>query len=170
MATIIVSPLKTIAEQAVRHRSREMITLIADNQDFHRPGLIDPARHLIVGVNDITFAGKEGLVAPQDIHVAAIIEFARAWDQDHPLLVHCWMGVSRSPAAALIAALAVKPELDDFDIADRLRQASAQASPNTRLVDIGDRLLGREGRLMEAVKKMGRGADYHGDAPFALHF
>jgi predicted protein tyrosine phosphatase len=145
-----------------------MISLIAERQDFHRPGVIDPARHLTVAVNDIAFAGRDGLVAPEESHVAAIIAFARAWDQASPLLVHCWMGVSRSPAAALIAALAVAPHLDDLELARQLRMASPQATPNARLVEIGDRMLGRGGRLVAAVKAIGRGADYSGDAPFRI--
>jgi len=170
MPRIIVCPLKSIGEMAGRHKAREMISLIAEKQDFHRPGIIDPARHLTVSVNDITFAGKEGLVAPQEAHVGAVIDFARAWDQQAPLLVHCWMGVSRSPAAALIAALAVSPQLDDAELAAALRKASPQASPNTRLIDIGDAMLGRSGKLVAAVKAIGRGADYQGDAPFMLEF
>jgi predicted protein tyrosine phosphatase len=168
MPTILVSPLKTIAEIAVRHGAREMISLIAEHQDFHRPGIIDPARHLKVAVNDIAFAGPDGLVAPKESHVEAIIAFARAWDQASPLLVHCWMGVSRSPAAALIAALAVAPHLDDAELARNLRGASAQATPNARLVEIGDLVLGREGRLVAAVKAIGRGADYTSEAPFLI--
>lgn len=168
MPTIIVCPLKSIGEMAGRHKAREMISLIAEKQDFHRPGIIDPARHLSIAVNDIAFAGKAGLIAPQETHVGAIIDFARAWDQQAPLLVHCWMGVSRSPAAALIAALAVAPELDDGDLAKRLRAASPQATPNTRLIEIGDAMLDRSGRLVAAVKAIGRGADYQGDAPFML--
>lgn len=170
MPRIIVSPLKTIGEMAARHKAREMITLIAEKHDFHRPGIVDPARHLSIAVNDIAFAGKDGLIAPQEAHVAEIIAFARGWDQSAPLLVHCWMGVSRSPAAALIAALATNPGLDDDALAAALRRASPQASPNARLIEIGDAALGRAGRLAAAVKTIGRGADYQGDAPFVLDF
>jgi predicted protein tyrosine phosphatase len=170
MRQIIVSPLKTIGEMAARHKAREMITLIAEKHDFHRPGIIDPTRHLSVIVNDIAFGGKKGLIAPQTEHVDEIIAFAKSWDQSAPLLVHCWMGVSRSPAAALIAALAVAPELDDARLAQALRKASPQASPNTRLVEIADTLLSRSGRLVAAVKAIGRGADYQGEAPFILEF
>lgn len=170
MPRIIVSPLKTIGEMAARHQAREMITLIAEKHDFHRPGIIDPARHLSISVNDIAFAGRDGLIAPQETHVAAIVAFARSWDQSAPLLIHCWMGVSRSPAAALIAALAVNPDLDDTELTKALRRAAPQASPNTRLVEIGDTVLARDGRLVAGVKAIGRGADYHGDAPFLLDF
>ena len=168
MPTILVSPLKTIGEVAGRHGAREMISLIAENHAFHRPGIIDAGRHLTVAVNDIAFAGKDGLVAPADTHVIDIIDFARSWDQSSPLLIHCWMGVSRSPAAALIAALSIAPELDDDVLAKRRRVSSPQATPNVRLVEIGDRLLSRDGRLIAAVKAIGRGADYAGEAPFSI--
>jgi predicted protein tyrosine phosphatase len=170
MPRIIVSPLKAIGEMAARHQVREMITLIAEKHDFHRPGIIDPARHLSISVNDIAFAGKDGLIAPQEAHVAEIVAFARTWDQSAPLLIHCWMGVSRSPAAALIAALAAHPGIDDDELAKTLRRASAQASPNARLVELGDATLSRAGRLVAAVKAIGRGAEYQGDAPFMLDF
>ncbi|WP_411034996.1 tyrosine phosphatase family protein [Shinella sp. BYT-45] len=168
MGTIVVAPLGKIAELAVRHRCREMLSLVAPRQDFHRPAVIAAERHMIVGVNDIAFAGTGGLVAPGEAHVAAILGFARGWDRQAPLLVHCQMGVSRSPAAALLAALAVEPDQDEHDLAQRLRRASAQATPNARLIEIGDHMLGRNGRLVAAVKAIGRGADYAGDSPFVF--
>ena len=169
MPIIAVSPLSRIAEVAVRMKSREMISLLAENQHFHRPGVIDAARHLKLGVNDVANPAR-GLVHPQEEHVAAIIDFARSWDQSAPLLVHCWYGVSRSPAAALIAALAVRPDLDEAELARDLRTASPQATPNTRLIEIADGLMGREGRLIEAVRVIGRGAEFVGEKPFVLSF
>jgi predicted protein tyrosine phosphatase len=168
MGTIVVAPLGKIAELAVRHRCREMLSLVAPKQGFHRPAVIAAERHLILGVNDIAFAGTGRLVAPGEEHVAAIIGFARSWDRQAPLLVHCMMGVSRSPAAALLAALAVEPEQDEHELAQRLRAASVQATPNARLIEIGDHVLGRNGRLVAAVKGIGRGADYVGDSPFCF--
>lgn len=168
MSLIVVSPLARIAEMAVRHKAREMISLLAANQDFHRPAVIAAERHLKLAMNDITFAGTGDLIAPQEAHVAKIIEFARAWDQSAPLVVHCWMGVSRSPAAAMIASLAVAPEDDEDALAQRLRAASPFATPNIRLVEIGDDLLGRGGRFVKAVKALGRGADADGNTPFTL--
>jgi len=168
MSLIVVSPLSRIAEMAVRHKAREMISLLAANQDFHRPAVIQSARHLKLSMNDISFAGTGDLIAPQEMHVAEIITFARAWDQTSPLVVHCWMGVSRSPAAAMIASLAVAPDDDDDALARRLREASPFATPNMRLVEIGDALLGRGGRFVKAVKAIGRGADADGNTPFTL--
>lgn len=166
MPVIVVSPLARIAEMAVRHRCREMVSLLAKDQHFHRPAVIDATRHLLLGMNDISFAGNAGLIAPQEDHVLQVIAFARQWDRSVPLLIHCWMGVSRSPAAAAIAALAVEPDQDDMALALRLRTASPTATPNSRLIEIGDRVLSRNGRLIAAVKAIGRGADADGNAPF----
>lgn len=168
MTTIVVSPLARIAEMAVRHGAREMISLMAKEQAFHRPAVIRADRHLLLNMNDITFAGTGNLVAPQETHVGQIIDFARSWDRSAPLVVHCWMGVSRSPAAALIAMLAVHPDADDLTLVSNLRLTSPYATPNARLIQIGDDMLGRQGKLVEAVRAIGRGADADGNAPFVL--
>jgi predicted protein tyrosine phosphatase len=168
MTGIIVGPLDKIAELAVRHKAREMVSLIAEKQDFHRPGVIPAERHLKLAMNDIAFAGTGNLVAPSEQHVDQLIAFARDWDRTAPLLIHCWMGVSRSPAAAVIAVLSVDPDQDDFILAARLRTVAPHATPNTRLIEIGDRALQRGGRLMAAIKSIGRGADTDGRASFLL--
>ena len=99
MTAIVVAPLARIAEMAVRHRSREMISLIAKEQAFHRPAVISAERHLLLGMNDITFAGTGGLVAPQE-RMSGHYHFARHRIAA-PLLIHCWMGVSRRPPRRL---------------------------------------------------------------------
>ncbi|NSZ16201.1 tyrosine phosphatase family protein [Agrobacterium vitis] len=168
MTYFIVSPLARLAEMAVRHKAKEMISLLAKGQDFHRPAVISPGRHLTLALNDITFAGRGDLIAPQDVHVEQIIHFVKDWNQTAPLLIHCWMGVSRSPAAALIASLALHPEQDEEALAQGLRAASPFATPNIRMVEIADTLLSRGGRFVAAMKKLGRGQDADGNAPFVL--
>jgi predicted protein tyrosine phosphatase len=145
-----------------------MVSLIAESQDFHRPGVISADRHLKLAMNDIGFAGTGGLIAPSEAHVESLIGFVRDWDQAAPIVIHCWMGVSRSPAAAVIAVLSLNPEEDDFALAARLRSVAPHATPNTRLIEIGDRLLGRNGRLIAAIKGIGRGAETDGRASFIL--
>lgn len=168
MSHIVVCPLDRIAEVAVRHRAREMVTLMAAGQDFHRPGVIDAGRHLKLEMNDISFSGSGKLVGPQEEHVGRLIGFVREWNRELPLLIHCWMGISRSPAAAVIAALALYPEQDERALAARLREASPHATPNARLIAIADRLLERQGRLISAISGIGRGADAGCGLPFTL--
>jgi predicted protein tyrosine phosphatase len=167
MSHIVVSPLVKLAETAVRSKAGCMISLLGLGHDFHRPAVIPAERHLILGVNDVT-AALEGLIAPAEAHVQAVIDFARTWDRAEPMLIHCWMGISRSPAAALIAALALEPDQDDNRLARRLRAASPSVTPNARLVELGDAMLRRGGRLVAAVKAIGRGADAYEGAPFIL--
>ncbi len=67
------------------------------------------------------------------------------------VLIHCEAGVSRAPAAALIMyACWLGPGYEHEAIA-RVRAQRPIAAPNRRMVEIGDRLLGRGGRLMEVL-------------------
>lgn len=158
MSYLVVCRLDQIAATAVEYGAREMISLMSPGHSFHRPGVIDPARHLHLGLNDIA-AASEGLTVPAEAHVRHIIDFARSWDRGAPLLIHCWFGISRSPAAALVTALALAPDQDDFLLTQRLREASAFVTPNPGIVAIADDMLGRRGRLVDAVEQMGRGAE-----------
>lgn len=167
MSYLVVCRLNQIAETAVLHGAQEMVSLLAENQDFHRPAVIDPNRHLKLGLNDIAEA-RPGLTVPGEAHVDRLIRFARSWDQRSPLVVHCWLGISRSPAAAAIIALAIAPEQDDLALAERLRAASPFVTPNARLIEIGDAMLGRDGQLVRAIKAIGRGADAFEGGRFCL--
>lgn len=167
MPYIVVCRLNQIAEAATRHGAREMVSLLAENQSFHRPGVIDENRHLTLGLNDIA-ENRPGLTAPGESHVERLIQFARTWDQRAPLVVHCWLGISRSPAAAAITALTIAPDQDDMALAERLRAASPFVTPNARLIEIGDSMLGRGGNLIRAIKAIGRGADTFEGSQFPL--
>ncbi|WP_337266462.1 tyrosine phosphatase family protein [Oryzifoliimicrobium ureilyticus] len=168
MTRLIISPLARIAEMAVRHKAREMISLMAKEQSFHRPAVINPQRHLLLAMNDISFKGTGNLIAPDELHVQRIFDFGKEWDRSCPLLIHCWMGVSRSPAAAIALAAFLFPDLAEEEIAVRLRAASPFATPNSRIIEIADSLLGRQGRLVRAVQGIGRGKEADGNAPFVF--
>jgi|SRR5215475_15659828 len=67
------------------------------------------------------------------------------------ILIHCEAGVSRSPAAALIlytCLLGPGSERKSMDLVLRQRPF---AIPNRRMVQLADRLLCREGRLMNVL-------------------
>jgi len=97
-----------------------------------------------------------------------LLAFIRAWDRQAPLLFHCWAGISRSTAAAYIAACALAPDRDEAELARALRAASPSATPNAHFVALADDLLNRQGRMIEAIRAIGRGAEAMEGSPFML--
>lgn len=122
---------------------------------------------LSLSFNDIV-APHAGLVSPSRADIAALLAVARTWDGTRPFLVHCRMGISRSTAAALAIAAASGPKLGEQALASALRTALPCATPNALMIALADDLLGREGLLVEAVRAIGRGADYAPYRMFAL--
>lgn len=167
MPTLHVSPLSKLHETVAAVGASHLVTLINVNTVVERPASIAESRHLFLGMSDIS-APVEGHVVPAEEHVERFLAFVREWDRAAPLLIHCWAGISRSTAAAYIAACALGPMRDEEEIAVELRAASPSATPNARLVAIADGLLGRDGRMSAAIEGIGRGADAFEGTPFAL--
>ena len=99
---------------------------------------------------------------------AGAAAFVGEWDRAEPLLIHCFAGVSRSTAAAFIAACALSPTQSESAIAQAIRAASPTATPNARLVAAADRVLARSGRMRAAIEAIGRGAACETGVPFGL--
>jgi predicted protein tyrosine phosphatase len=144
-----------------------LVTLLKKSHPFIRPEPIPREKHLHLAFNDIS-EPKAGLDMPRLYHVQKILAFARQWDQQKPLLVHCWAGISRSTAAAYIILCALNPERNEKEAALQLRKASPFATPNPRLIALADDVLGREGRMIKAIADIGRGEEAFEGQPFAL--
>ncbi len=132
-----------------------------------RPAAIAARRHLYIAVGDIV-ESEPGQVLPTTCMSARCWPSFARWDRAEPLLIHCYAGVSRSTAAAFIAACALAPERDEAEIARALRAASPTATPNARLVALADAALGRNGRMNAAIAAIGRGEECFEGVPFAL--
>lgn len=167
MPSLHVSPLSKLHETVSSVRASHLVTLINVNTVVERPASIPESRHLFLGLSDIV-APMDGHVVPAQEHVGRFLAFVRDWDRNAPLVIHCWAGISRSTAAAYIAACALGPQRDEEEIAQALRAASPSATPNARLVAIADEALGRDGRMIAAIDRIGRGADAFEGTPFAL--
>ncbi|ACA20453.1 conserved hypothetical protein [Methylobacterium sp. 4-46] len=167
MPRLHVCSLSRLAETVAESGARHVVTLINVGTPVVRPAAIAPDNHLFIGVSDIT-APMDDHVLPERAHVERLIAFVRAWGREAPLVLHCYAGISRSTAAAYIAACALKPRHDEAEIARALRAASPSATPNPRLVAVADDLLGREGRMVAAIAAIGRGADAFEGTPFSL--
>jgi predicted protein tyrosine phosphatase len=141
----------TVEETGALH----IVTLLKDTDRVARPKTILEANHLVLGMDDICVA-MDGYVIPCDDHVTRLIEFVRGWDRAKPMVVHCYAGISRSTAAAYIAACLANPHAHEHDLAVALRRAAPLARPNEALVALADAALGRKGRMSAGIATTGR--------------
>jgi len=153
----------TVHETGAQH----VVTLIKDITLVHRPASIAAENHLLLDMDDIN-EHIDGYVVPAEEHVGDLLRFVRAWDRAAPLVVHCYAGISRSTAGAFVAACALNPRRAEITIARALRNASPTATPNMRIVSLADRILGRDGRMVTAVRSIGPGMAAYASEPFRL--
>lgn len=153
----------TVEETKARH----IVTLLRLIDRVQRPSHIAPENHLVLAVDDIV-TPADGYTAPAEEHVKRLIDFVGQWDRATPLVVHCFAGISRSTAGAYVAACVLNPRRDELQIARAIRNASATAQPNARIIGIADRLLQRDGRMVRAIESIGPGAAATEGNPFRL--
>ena len=167
MPAVYVCPLSRLDEIVARSGASHVVTLINPGTPVVRPASVAEDRHLFIGVNDITDP-IDGMILPDHDHLDRYLDFLRAWDRKRPMVIHCWAGVSRSTAGAFTALCLFRPDLSETVIAKRLRARSPEATPNARLVALADARLGREGRMIEAIRQIGRGTDAFEGSVFSL--
>lgn len=164
--TIVVCPLSQVEHIVAERAPSHMITLLDPSHVVETPKAIGVDRHLRLGVNDIVEA-SEGLILADEALVRRLIDFSRGWDEAAPMLIHCWAGISRSTASAFILACERNPDFPEERIARALRRASASAYPNRRFIGLADDLLGRRGRMVDAIDAIGR-PDVFESRPFDM--
>ena len=153
----------TVATTGASH----VVTLLKLIDRVQRPNSILPTNHLVLGMDDIA-EPADGFTHPAEEHVVGLIEFVRRWDRRAPLVIHCYAGISRSTAGAFISACALNPGRDEAAIAQAIRHSSPTAMPNAMLVSHADRVLGRNGRMIAAVRTLGPGRPAMEGEPFRL--
>lgn len=67
------------------------------------------------------------------------------------VIIHCQAGISRSSAAAVILYAILLGEGNEADAVRRVVTQRPIAHPNRKMIELADRLLGRDGKLMSAV-------------------
>jgi len=153
----------TVRQTGARH----IVTLIKDVSLVHRPATIPAENHLLLDMDDIV-DHIDGYVAPAEEHVGELLRFVRKWDRTAPLVVHCYAGISRSTAGAFVTACALNPDRAEAQIARAIRDASPTAAPNLRIVTHADRLLGRQGRMIAAIRDIGPATAAYASEPFRI--
>ena len=164
---IHVCSLARLEETVARSGAERVLSLLAAGTEVTRPASISRENHLHLVMHDIAVA-QDGMTMPGEDHVRNLLAFARKWDRAKPMVVHCYAGISRSTASAYIIAAALAPKRDEAELAQTLRKLSPSATPNPRLIAVADALLSRQGRMVEAIEAIGRGADAFEGTPFVL--
>jgi predicted protein tyrosine phosphatase len=164
---IHVCSLSKLEETVARSGAERVLSLLAAGTEVMRPASIARENHLHLVMHDIAVA-QDGMTMPGEDHVRNLLDFARRWDRAKPMVVHCYAGISRSTASAYIIAAALAPKRDEAELAQTLRKLSPSATPNPRLIAVADTLLSRQGRMIEAIEAIGRGADAFEGTPFVL--
>ena len=167
MPRLHVCSLALMDSEVSRTGARSLVTLLSPGSAMTRPSDILHDRHLNIAMSDI-LDHAPGQVRPEMSHLDELLDFVDRWDRVHPLLIHCYAGVSRSTASAFIAVCRLSPHRDERDIAQALRAASPTATPNLRFVALADERLGRGGRMVAAIESIGRGRECLEGEPFTL--
>ncbi len=165
---IWVSSLSSVHHVAQLRRPDKILSLLAPEDEFPVFEGVANDAHTRIGVDDIFHKDDPELTSPNEAHVHEIIRFADGWNRANCLVIHCWAGISRSSASAFISACVLNPRTDEHDIAEAIRAASPVAKPNRLFVEIADDILGRRGRMVEALNEIGEGAFAEINTPFVI--
>ncbi len=90
---------------------------------------------------------------PSEKDVKLILRFGQQWGGRGSCVVHCARGVSRSAAAILILLLQLNSG-HETELCELLAHKAPHAAPNRLMIEIGDRLLGCGGKLVDAAAKI----------------
>ena len=156
MHRILVTPLSAVPDVIRSHRPSHLVTLLSPEHMIETPKGFPAERHLRLGVNDVidVHAGES---PPAKEHIEELLAFSRTWEAEDPILVHCWAGVSRSMAATYtILCDRLGPGSEHY-AAQAIRSRAPHAYPNSLLVQYADELLDRQGRMIEAIRRIGPG-------------
>jgi predicted protein tyrosine phosphatase len=165
---LIVCPMIHTRQNFEAHRPSHVLGLLSPGQD--EIALPHPPKYrLELRFNDIA-AQQDGLVAPDEKNLRAILAFAQSWDATAPMLIYCFAGISRSTAAAFAITCQRHPHMAEQGIATLLRRASPWATPNALMIALADVLLDRQGRMKEAASAIGRGDGLFEGQSFELAF
>ena len=154
------SDLYPVAE---RVGASHVISLLGVEGTAARPDGVLPENHLSLAVDDIAM-DIAGYAAPGRRHVEELIAFARDWQRQGPIICHCYAGISRSSAAAMILLALYNPGRER-EAAVRLRAAGEHIQPNRLIIRHADDLLGLDGALIDAVQAIGPGDFSNGARP-----
>lgn len=156
MASFTVSDLSTAINT---HRDYDIVVSLLDvgvdaEECF---GQIDPLRHLVLLFDDTSGDSPYG---PKMEHIDIISTFVGLRvKHDSKVLIHCHMGVSRSPAVAIGLRMMFQRESADYAIL-RVFSQRPEMWPNPRIIKLLDKKMEKHGALKMALSRW-KGENLH---------
>jgi predicted protein tyrosine phosphatase len=162
---VIVSSKLLATSQAEEFKPHFVIS-IADPDDDH-PVFVAGTKVLSLDFHDICFLSEssqfnEKYNIPSREDVARIYEFAKSFDEDSRILIHCYAGISRSSAAAIISLCAHMSPKDAVEKIASLKTKTYMSyyekgdiwfAPNHLMINYADEMLNLNGELMDCVEQ-----------------
>jgi len=148
--SLAICGIDELPQRLVRFNPSHIIS-ISDPDPCDWPMEFDPAisvlrlafwdTHSLTGMVGQMLSRQDRADYPNLDHVRAILGFGREIPKGGKLLIHCWAGISRSTASAIMIICQHRSgdEHRAFQLVKTLRP---QAQPNRMLLGIADRILG----------------------------
>ena len=149
---LIISALTNAAEAYAAHKPSSVVSLLCEEETIPSFAGLDDHQHIKLYVDSESCA--QSLNAAARERAKEIIAFARGNESKENVLIHCQRGVARSTAAAYIMMCVNDPTRPESEIANNLRQAAPHADPCPLIVEYADEILGRDGRMIEAIEDL----------------
>lgn len=149
---LIVSSLDGACRAFAEHHPARVISLLAGDEQTPCFEGLGADRHLKLCVDNES--SGEAISATGRRRAEAIVRFLSSWDGEGDILIHCNRGVSRSTAAAFVVMCMRAPDADERTLASLLRKAAPYADPCPMLIAHADEILGRDGRMIEAIEDL----------------
>ena len=92
---IHVCALRDVSRTAAAIGAGHLVSAIEAPAVPFTPKGIPRDRHLKLDVDDIT-QPKPAKILPSERHVIKLLDFVADWDQNSPLLIHCFAGIHRT--------------------------------------------------------------------------
>ena len=161
---IIISP-KSLVAYYLDNFKPDVVISIVDPDDEHPSGL--PEKSLKIKFDDICFEPKseydiQRYRPPTQEIVRSILKFAEEnIDQNSKILVHCFAGISRSSAAAIIALTAIVSWRESIEIIAQTNTRTLNGltksgyswfMPNNLMIFYLDKILYADGLLVKQVE------------------
>jgi predicted protein tyrosine phosphatase len=151
-AMLIISSLEGACRAFADYEPARVISLLSGEEALPCFDGFDPDRHLQLYVE--RESSGDSINAAARRRAVEVVRFVRSWDGEGDILIHCNRGVSRSTAAAFVVMCMRAPEVDEGVLAAALRKAAPFADPCPLLVSYADEILGRDGRMIEAIEDL----------------